>query len=61
MESMNDNYRHITLHERTSKYWKAFPHDFKPCYFPSFLEDDKPRPSITTMPQDRDFQDAILS
>lgn len=58
--AMEDNHRHISLHERTSKYWKAFLHDFKPCYFPSFPEDDGPGTYTTTTPQDGDFHNAIV-
>ena len=57
---MNGNHRHTTLPERTRKYWKAFLHDFKPCYFPSLLEDDEPRTFESTTLQDgNDFHDAI--
>jgi amino acid adenylation domain-containing protein len=57
---MKDKHRRTSLHERTSKYWKAFLHDFKPCYFPSFPEDDGPRTFKTTTLQDGGFQDAIV-
>jgi amino acid adenylation domain-containing protein len=60
MESMSSNDRDTALLENVSNYWKAFFHDFKPCEFPSFLVDDKPRASITTESQERAFQDATL-
>ena len=60
MESMSIDDRGTALHEDVSNYWKAFFNDFKPCDFPSLLDDDKPRASITTKSQDFAFQDVTL-
>ncbi|KMU72200.1 hypothetical protein CISG_00509 [Coccidioides immitis RMSCC 3703] len=57
---MKDTHFQTSLCERTSKYWRTFLHDFKPCYFPSLLEGDGPSTSTTTTLQRGDFQDATV-